>query len=1034
MKRILIALVCVVLLLALATSVLCAAAADGGYDFSHAGSPIHTTLTPSDIATLYLERGGITLQENEGEFLNSYSDLSLTVSTVIPNDAIGLSYDSDTGTLTVSCEEYCYLGNDGELTWYPYSICFGGTDYPLADGERSLALSGVAPEKSGDEVTVRFRAETEISEGDIDALINLYYLTAKYSYEREQYAVLLSAYEAYLGEMRLYGDKVQRYEEYMRALDEYNETLYEYENYELLMKEYEAELALYLSYLQAYYEYETEYSEYLKYKTAVDRVARQLLPLELIKEKMRDGRDLYTVIFGSTVDSVIENKALITSSIVGVDPAVVDLAGDATSRVRAHITSYFNKEQPEDRYEYYRANYKALCTDFRELTASLDKLYQNPRVRGILIAEDKARKYCILLAQLALITDALIDGEVYDLDGNPSFDESYTLEGTRRDDILGAVYLNDNDAATPIDEGIPPYLAVPTPPEAVPEPARPVRPKAPTKPDEPPLPGPVPRPIVNPTPPVASDAVREVYGELTDEKRTALADAYAGGTLSPREAGTLTVTHRSELCDSLTAQRVRVTFTDSGGELLYEATVRAGGDCIYEGVIPQRAPDAENAYLFAGWQDSEGNSVSLSSISTDTTLTPVFLAEARSYSVSWHFADRVIITQHRAGEIPTPPDAPTPPDEGSLMLVHTGYDKELTPVFADTSYTALYDKCYIVPAGGGGGDISTVDGNTSLDLFGYGDRSFYIEALLERIAGKTSLSVYTTDAEISFTYTDVIKMKAAGVTHLSPLILRQGEGAYSYRIGLLLGDGNAAVCEAAPSVSLPASLASYDSVSLYTEKSGAREYVGYKFSSSKCAFLAEANTLYTLASEYRLSSFLSEGAELDSIPSVVRPGERVLVRASAAEGYTVSETLVTDSLGNRLQIDSGGYIVMPYSDVTVRVVTKPVYYTVSFTLDGVTLATRRVRYGEVPTPPAVADRRGDGGTVRFLCWDRELSPAYSDASYTARTSLTVDTQDGTDGTMPEAESDERVVGEIVAVVSVIAVLLVLAIIIKRRCD
>ncbi|MBQ8290062.1 MAG: hypothetical protein IJY01_04240 [Clostridia bacterium] len=1036
MKRACTRAVCVFLLVTAISFSLCLTAL-GGYDCSDVGSPLSRTLSPSDIAELYLSDAGAFLFCGEGDFIDKYSDLSLTVSTAVPTDRVKITYDEASGVLSVLCDKYTYTARDAEnreITWYPVRVNFLGKDYPVTSSAEPVAVSGITPEEAGEGVTVTYRLDCVISREDIDTLINLYYDTAKYSYEMGEYTSLSAAYAEYLDELRLYLDRDALYSSYLSELARYEDELYRYESYETLKEKYDNELLLYLDYLQRYGEYERQYAEYLSYKDTVDRIEGQLLPLELTKEKMRDGRDLYTVIFGKTVDSVIDSKALITSSIVGVEPWVVDLAAEATARVRAHLTNYFGKQSPEEKYEYYRESYTSLCKDFRDLTASLDKLYSNPRVRGILIAEGKARKYCILLAQLALVTDALTDGVVYNLDGVASYDENYTLENTKRDDILGAVYLTDTDTATPIESGIPPYCAAPLAPEAVAEPIPPARIPRPTPPTEPALPGPIPRPIAEPTAPSATGSIAVIYEALSLDERAEHAELFASGGITRRSGADLTVTLYTEVWDSLSSPRMNITFTDGGGTELYSATVRQGSACVYQGSIPERAPDSLFAYEFSGWQRASGERVELDAITEDTLLQPSFEAVPRIYAVTWHLADLTLVTYHEAGSLPTPPKVSPPPDEGSLMLVLTGYDREITPVTSDTSYTACYDKRYIVPTASGGAEITVSEGNCSLDLFGHSDRSFYIGDLLERIAGRYSLSVYTEDTELLFSYTEVLKMKEAGVKYISPETVKQGEGAYLYRTGLFDADRVAVKAPILASASLPAVLASYEGVGLYTETDGRRVQTSFELAQARCKFRMKANVSYTLALEYAVSVYCAQGAGISDIPAIVRPGERVLISAFAKEGYTSSVAYITDASGRVIEPDCDGYIIMPYSDITVKVTASPIYYTVAFILGDTTLATRRVRYGELPIPPTVGAGMLSDKSQTFLGWSEELRPTYSDTVYIASV-RSADT--GIPDAAPPApdtdtESDGGADAAIYILIVAAALAIVVAILVRRR--
>ena len=176
-------------------------------------------------------------------------------------------------------------------------------------------------------------------------------------------------------------------------------------------------------------------ASYQKYLADMETVEKQLSAVELVKVKMTDGRTLYGAVMGGTVDEVLGNKSLLTG-ILDVDASVVDRAGAATERVRKLMQSYYELEEISDRYNYYVVNYESFVESFRELTVTLDALYRYPRVRGTLIAEEKDKKYIILVAQLALVTNALTDAPVKDINGNASYGENWKIESKTIRQIL----------------------------------------------------------------------------------------------------------------------------------------------------------------------------------------------------------------------------------------------------------------------------------------------------------------------------------------------------------------------------------------------------------------------------------------------------------------------------------------------------------------------------------------------------------------------------------------------------------------------
>ena len=196
----------------------------------------------------------------------------------------------------------------------------------------------------------------------------------------------------------------------------------------------------------------------------------------------------------------------------------------------------------------------------------------------------------------------------------------------------------------------------------------------------------------------------------------------------------------------------------------------------------------------------------------------------------------------------------------------------------------------------------------------------------------------------------------------------------------------------------------------------------------------KANVSYTLALEYAVSVYCAQGAGISDIPAIVRPGERVLISAFAKEGYTSSVAYITDASGRVIEPDCDGYIIMPYSDITVKVTASPIYYTVAFILGDTTLAPRRVRYGELPIPPTVGAGMLSDKSQTFLGWSEELRPTYSDTVYIASV-RSADT--GIPDVAPPApdtdtESDGGADAAIYILIVAAALAIVVAILVRRR--
>ncbi len=983
-----ISLIMLVLLSFFAVVLPLSAAASEDYNFTIPADELAASFTPSDILSAYLSAKGESIDRLEEEFVDRFSALSVSVSNTVPTDKISISYDASVEALYVKCESFSYSTDCGTVAFLAREVTLGGTLTAVPENG-CAAFLGISEEDSRKEVSVEYSLEVSIRPEDINELISLYYETALYTKQSLEYDALLLEYNDYLHERRLYEDAEAKYQKYLDELDAYEKTLYLYENYSEAVLKYENDYKRYLEYCAELRLYEDAYREYLSGKQTALLIERQLLALDIIKTPMTDGRDVYNTIFGPTVDSVLENKSLITSSAVGVDEAVVDLAAVTTANVRAHLKSYFKLKTIEEKYQYYTVNYDSLCRDFRGLTSALAKLYSNKRVRGILIAEGKNRKYVILLAQLSLVSSLLIDGEIYDLDGNAAFGPEWIIDGESRDAVLeNKAYAYDTDNAEPVPGGLPPYMTEPQKPLEVAEPILPPRPQMPAKPKEVAPSGEPPRPRPEPTVPTASERISEIYSALSREHRQELSSTFENGEISSRDMQSepFVFTLQAFVKDSIDTPRVKLRFYDTDRKtLIYECEIAEGTSALFLGTLPTKSPDANfDKYSFSHWENAEGERASLSDVSQGADLYPCFSGRPKLYTIGWDFGDKTVYSEEAAGSIPTPPqELPRKENDEYFAYSFIGWDRPLSAVDSSVTYTAIFDKEYIVPTSEGGGSVTTEGGNTSLGLYGFTDSEYDIEALIFSIAGKTSLTVALTDANLFFSYSEVIKLKEAGIKYISASVLKRGNASYLYRVELLDKDGAATEQKINISVTLPAPAGEGIGSILYTESEAGREYVSYTKDGNKISFELQNGLSYNFKEEYRIYASKSELAEARPSLTVACPGDRVYAGYFLRPGVSLAGISLTTAEGESIELSRDGYFIMPNSDIRFTVNAVYRVYTVSFSVGGRVIHTERLKYGEMPKAPLPARGNDELYSYRFIGWNMPLTFADSDITYEA---------------------------------------------------
>ena len=979
------------LVFAVASALLLSVGAEAGegYDFSHSGSPENTVMQSDEILEAYL---GVEISEHEREFLRKFADIELVYSSVISTDKVKTEYNAEREELTVTASPYEYTSGGRSLIWNAVSVEHLGVTYPYTSGQELVINSVAAPEQDA-RIKVKYSAEAKITEDDLNILVNLMYETAEYLVKYENYEAELVLYQEYLHSKRLYDDALLKYNAYLSDKADYEAQLYAYDNFEKAFSEYNLAYAKYLEYLASLEAMSEEIEVYESYLSKLNTVKAHLKIIDTLKTPMVDGRSVYAAVMGSTVDSVVENKSVFTSSPFNADPKVIDMAAEATDGLRTLMEEYFSKKTEEEKYNYYIINYSSFCSNLYELTAALDELYKNDRIRAVLDYEGKEKKYLILVAQLALLTDCIIDGDVKDLVGNVAYNDNWKIGNKTIKSILeNKTYLTDTDSAAPLSDGFPQAVAMPELPKEVTEPVRPVRPQKPIPPAEVQNPGAIPTEVGEPAEPIASDKVKLIVPQLSNDEIVLLIKQYKELSVTKRQKAVqpFVLCLEAKVIRSLNPTDLKVSFyqalplTDEN--LLCSVTVEKGTPAVFEGSIPEKQSNSEFDYVFSGWQTAEGGSVSLLCVENELRLIPVFSSVRRSYDITWRVGDREYVSSVEYGEIPTwPGECPLVlADAGDYMYVFTGWNITPYAVEGEATYEAEFDKQYILPLANGGASL-TDDGSVITASTGAAENKiFEIGALIDRAAGNRAINLKTIHGEVCFSYSEVLRLKEAGVETITLNVLNRGNVSYNYGFTLQdrhyrrTGDGIKA------QVKLPCSIAPNDAMVLYAVKDGQREYKGFILENGSIGFTASAAEAYTLALEYVLSAHSTELVDIRLSKEIAAPGDTVSIVLNLGKGVIVDRIIVTSDSGEQLSLIGGKSFIMPASDVDVAAVVRLGYYTVTFTSDGKTVSTQRVQYGGMPTVPSDPEKHSDKKySYEFIGWSPKLSEVNGDTVYSA---------------------------------------------------
>ena len=118
----------------------------------------------------------------------------------------------------------------------------------------------------------------------------------------------------------------------------------------------------------------------------------------------------------------------------------------------------------------------------------------------------------------------------------------------------------------------------------------------------------------------------------------------------------------------------------------------------YTPTPPTKAADAQYTYTFDHWVNRETNEAitSASKVTGDTDLDPVFKQELRMYTITWKNDDGTILETDEKVEYGTLPtydgETPAKAEETRYTYSFIGWDKDVTAVSGDVTYTAQFEK------------------------------------------------------------------------------------------------------------------------------------------------------------------------------------------------------------------------------------------------------------------------------------------------------------------------------------------------------
>ena len=138
-----------------------------------------------------------------------------------------------------------------------------------------------------------------------------------------------------------------------------------------------------------------------------------------------------------------------------------------------------------------------------------------------------------------------------------------------------------------------------------------------------------------------------------------------------------------------TTNTYTVTWIDGDGNTLKTDTVAYGTTPTYDGATPTKESNAQYTYTFSGWDKA------IAAVTGDVTYTAQFSDTVNEYTVTWIDGDGNTLKTDTVAYGDTPEyngETPTKTATAQYSYTFSGWDKEITAVTGDVTYTAQFTE------------------------------------------------------------------------------------------------------------------------------------------------------------------------------------------------------------------------------------------------------------------------------------------------------------------------------------------------------
>lgn len=718
------------------------AAENKGLNYADPSSPVKVDMSASELLE-YVVGGSIPALEKT--YLDQIFGDVFSYSEFVPQKKVETAYDF--GTLTVYAEKYEYTAESGKVTFVPTTATVEGKTVSLAysasSGKYEGKIEGLDASE-GETLTVNYTASLPISASEANKYVNYTYDVARelvveeekyeeavelydsyqeYLSKLDDYNAKKQAYDKYVSDKAKYDKKLEAFEKYEDDLAEYKKKLEEYKTasdaFDKALKEFEKKKKAYETYLEEKKIYEEELKEYQLYMAEIEKFAVTLEVIDSVYAYDSQGRQLYGLLTGGTVDYVLatmeENMHLLEGT--NISEGMVRSTGRTTAALQTLLDGYRVLSTTEQKVQYYKENYTSISNCFSSLSDSLYYMFHDPTLHSLLYKKDadhgKFFKFMHMLAQLYVVETGLNDSvgrnESWKLTGDPDlsnpFVEKYYEYGFK--DLLDSEHLiPDKNMSNPAKLGtLPDMVYEPVEPVEAPDPGE--QPKdpgltVPVEPDEVKDPGEAPAEVKDPGEAPKWEGETPTKPETLEHtaiERSLIDSMNNGGELKLRStlSSDISFTVNAEVSKTLVLEEnvSIVTFYDHDGRtVLYTATLDEGAKITYGGKTPTRAETDKNIYEFEGWKNEDGTLVTDLGVANQSHIDfyASYKAEIKTYKITWIVNGNKTEETYPYGAAPVFKGTPSKPATEQYEYTFICWSKPLAAVTGNASYEAEFSQ------------------------------------------------------------------------------------------------------------------------------------------------------------------------------------------------------------------------------------------------------------------------------------------------------------------------------------------------------